>query len=289
MRPYIILFFLLFSPILFGQHDKKDNYIQQEQLRTNYHQSPILKMPDSWSVYPPDYLEKETNNKEYTSEVPFTRSKNEVDPLYDIPEEQIVSARTKKYKAQPKESPTILQPEPIRWPSLKNLKLNTKKEVVPTIPKTNFNFERIRKLIIAIGILLLFFALYKIVKNIRLKSNSVSNRQEQEWNPNEITKTELEKNLEKAELSNNYRECIRVLYLFMLKALIEHKLIDWKPEKTNFQYVNEVKRQTNKLNIEEIVRIFELVWYGKYSITKEQYGKLKPTMESYQTILNVSL
>ena len=55
-------------------------------------------------------------------------------------------------------------------------------------------------------------------------------------NPDEFTRSDLDKYLEKALKEKNYRLAIRIHFLMIIKLLQDKELIKWKKEKTNFDY-----------------------------------------------------
>ncbi|MEI7487385.1 MAG: hypothetical protein WCJ72_08235 [Chryseobacterium sp.] len=52
----------------------------------------------------------------------------------------------------------------------------------------------------------------------------------------------------------------------MLKKLSDKKSINWNPEKTNKDYVTELKVPNLKNEFSNLSYIFEYVWYGEFSI-----------------------
>ena len=74
--------------------------------------------------------------------------------------------------------------------------------------------------------------------------------------------------------------------MFILKELIAKDFIKWKPDKTNFDYLMEVRKSNGYDSFEECVRIYDLVWYGDYEISLNEYNRLKPALENYYQSLN---
>ena len=48
----------------------------------------------------------------------------------------------------------------------------------------------------------------------------------------------------------------------------------------------ETRKSKGYDNFGECVRIYDLVWYGDYEITRRDYEQLKPTLENYYQSLN---
>jgi len=104
-----------------------------------------------------------------------------------------------------------------------------------------------------------------------------------DWNPEIITKSELDIRLENALINENYRECIRIYFTIILQLLIAQEIIKWKREKTNHEYLFEMKSGSIKKPFSDCIRIFDLVWYGEYELDKNRFEKIQMR---FQTLLN---
>ncbi len=109
----------------------------------------------------------------------------------------------------------------------------------------------------------------------------------EEMAPSEIPKTELERLLEAALKDHNYREAVRIYYLFILKDLSEKKWITWEKEKTNMHYILEMKDKKEHGEFNTIVHYFEFIWYGKRNITQAQFQSIQPNFTSLLTKLGI--
>ncbi|MCT4581840.1 MAG: hypothetical protein N4A35_10515 [Flavobacteriales bacterium] len=98
--------------------------------------------------------------------------------------------------------------------------------------------------------------------------------------PVEIAKSELELMLEKALANKDYRLAVRIYFIFVLKDLSEKKWITWKKEKTNISYLMEMRGKKQYELFNESVSIFELVWYGNYTITDKDYDAIEPKFKT---------
>ena len=128
--------------------------------------------------------------------------------------------------------------------------------------------------------------IWLIVRNSKPRNKKIVVDVENDWNPEVITKTELELRLEAAIARGDYRECVRIYFTFILKELIKKSWISWKRDKTNYQYVMEMHKRPNRQVFAECVRIYDLVWYGEYEIDQSAYDSLQPTLEKYYKSLD---
>lgn len=141
-----------------------------------------------------------------------------------------------------------------------------------------------------LGVILLLVALavlvYYLVKNRSPRVKTIPfEALVADMNPAEITKTELELRLDEATNQGNYKECVRIYFLFAMKELMQRKWIFWKKEKTNMHYIIEIQGRAGAREFEQIVSIYDLVWYGDYSIDAQSYQVIEPRLKSaFQTL-----
>lgn len=137
-------------------------------------------------------------------------------------------------------------------------------------------------IIIVAVLALIAFLIYAIVKNSGGNKGIKSSLEDVEIhdvNPLEIPKTELELRLEEALKNEDYRECVRIYFIFTMKELAEKGYIRWEKEKTNMNYLTEVFGQAFFGNFSNTVSLFEVVWYGKREVSKAQYAQIEPDLK----------
>ena len=90
----------------------------------------------------------------------------------------------------------------------------------------------------------------------------------------------LEQNIEEIDFNNlididineqRYKDAIRHMYLNVLKILAMNRTIDWKIEKTNFDYYIEIKDATLKNKFQAVSLIFNYIEYGDFEIDKARF------------------
>ncbi|GAB5417339.1 MAG: hypothetical protein Crog4KO_29210 [Crocinitomicaceae bacterium] len=143
-------------------------------------------------------------------------------------------------------------------------------------------------LLIILVVVLVVILLYFMLRNRQPTNAKIVVDVEDEWNPEVITKTELELKLEAAMEREDFRECVRIYFTFILKELIKKGWIRWKKEKTNHHYVMEMGGRDGSLGFMECVRIYDLVWYGEYQIDRDIFEMLQPTLLNYYKSLDPS-
>ena len=91
-----------------------------------------------------------------------------------------------------------------------------------------------------------------------------------------IHETDLERFLREAMTVGNYALAIRLYYLQTIKLLSEKDLIKWSREKTNRDYLREMKDHRLGREFREVTRTFERVWYGNEPLDEIGFKTLEP-------------
>jgi hypothetical protein len=90
-----------------------------------------------------------------------------------------------------------------------------------------------------------------------------------------IKQIDFDKLISKALKETNYRLATRYLYLKALKSLAHKKTIEWHFEKTNSDYLNEIKDLKLRALFKRISYIYDYVWYGEFPIDEASFNKNK--------------
>jgi len=138
--------------------------------------------------------------------------------------------------------------------------------------------------IILVGFLLYFIIKYLIGKDgnfIFGKKNKKVIIKDEELHEN-IHEINFPESIAKFEREGDYRSAIRYQFLFVLKKLSDKKSINWNPEKTNKDYVAELKAPHLKNDFSNLSYIFEYVWYGEFSIDEQSYQKFKAQYQAFK-------
>jgi hypothetical protein len=81
--------------------------------------------------------------------------------------------------------------------------------------------------------------------------------------------------------NGQYRVAIRYLYLKILKDLADKNHINWKAEKTNLDYMNELRSTAYGKGFMEVTFLFDYAWYGDASITESSFGLIKNSFSDF--------
>lgn len=139
------------------------------------------------------------------------------------------------------------------------------------------------------AILLIGFLLYFIIKYLIAnggisffgKKNRKVDIRDEELHEN-IHEINFPESILKFEKSGDFRSAVRYQFLYILKKLSDKKLITWNPEKTNKDYLAELKAPHLKNQFYDLAYIFDYVWYGSFAIDEPGYLKFKNQYQSFK-------
>src|SRR4051794_10109769 len=87
--------------------------------------------------------------------------------------------------------------------------------------------------------------------------------------------------IQNALQNGNYRLAVRLLYLQNLKILADKNIIEWQPNKTNRDYLQELSHPLQP-SFKHITKVFEYAWYGHPSVAREDFAELKEDVSKFQ-------
>ncbi len=125
-----------------------------------------------------------------------------------------------------------------------------------------------------IGVVLMLLIRNNILKgNKNIKKKRVFSVEEAEEN---IHESDLERLLREYLLKGDFRSCIRVYYLMVLRELSEKEWIRWKKDKTNREYLVEMRTRPVHKGFLELTRAFEYAWYGDAEVPEKDFKLIQP-------------
>ena len=122
---------------------------------------------------------------------------------------------------------------------------------------------------------ILIFILIKFFLNVHARSlmntknnNSLVHLSEEE----QIIKNEnIESLIEKALAEKNYRLAIRYYYLWILRLMTDKEIIQWELQKTNEDYLSEIKETGLKDAFKTSTLYYNYIWYGDFPLDEPKY------------------
>ena len=132
-----------------------------------------------------------------------------------------------------------------------------------------------------LALLVILFVVYMIVKIIINKeggwifSKSAKKIIVTEHEEENIHTLDFKTIITKSITSKNYRFAVRYYYLWLLKSLSDKGKIEWDIEKTNGDYLNEIKDETLKKEFQFLSYVYEYSWYGEFEINDIDFSKIE--------------
>ena len=101
-----------------------------------------------------------------------------------------------------------------------------------------------------------------------------------------FTRQNLEKWLRYAYEQNDYYLVLRIQFLMILKSLELQRLILWKKNKTNWDYINELSSHHFQVEFQQLVNDFDQVWYGEKSYSEDMLREKISHFESFKEMIS---
>lgn len=118
------------------------------------------------------------------------------------------------------------------------------------------------------------------------KSRIVAHDQGEEIISVNIFDINYQKEIEKAINNSDYRLAIRLMFLRLLKQLSQKKIIDYKQERTNFDYLSQLYTTGYYNDFFRLTRNYEYAWYGKFNVSAETFRIIQHQFENFDRKLS---
>ena len=136
-------------------------------------------------------------------------------------------------------------------------------------------------IVVAISAIVFF-----IVKVTGMNAASIFGRNEFSLNysvsADDINVINFNESIENSIAKANYMLAIRLLYLQSLKFLTDKNIIDWKINKTNADYIKEMRSHPQQSGFVLLTNVFDYVWYGNKKLGEEEFNKVYQSFKQFQ-------
>ena len=139
--------------------------------------------------------------------------------------------------------------------------------------------------------LLVILAIYLIVKVLINESfNSIFQKKAKAINDINLTEEHIESIdintlLNTALNDKNYRLAIRYQFLLTLQKLSENDIVEWHFDKTNSDYLSEIKQPQLQNGFKKITYLYDYIWYGEQPLDEIKYSKSILDFESINQLI----
>jgi hypothetical protein len=80
----------------------------------------------------------------------------------------------------------------------------------------------------------------------------------------------------------DFRNAVRLIFLYSLKLLSDGQHIHWQAGKTNHDYLQELKSNELKTGLGELSFYFDYAWYGGFNVSEGQFARVKSIFENWR-------
>lgn len=91
--------------------------------------------------------------------------------------------------------------------------------------------------------------------------------------------------IEQAIHNGDFRLAVRYYYLQLLRQLNAKDLIRYEFQKTDTEYLNELKKEHFRPELKKLMRIYDFIWYGSFPISENDFKKTQGFFLDFQTSL----
>ena len=113
-------------------------------------------------------------------------------------------------------------------------------------------------LIAVVVMIILYLVKEGLPKNDKIEKTAITLENIEE----NIHETDLERFIREAKDKGDFALAMRLYYLAIIKEMSLKKLIKWKRDKTNGEYLRELTNSNFFAEFNEVTNIFERIWYG---------------------------
>lgn len=100
-----------------------------------------------------------------------------------------------------------------------------------------------------------------------------------------LERQDIQDLITRAIADSNYRLAIRYYYLLLLQKLKDQDVIDWQVQKTNHDYVYEIKNNEVRQQFVKVTRIYDFIWYGSFVVDTLAFAKAEKEFKRLQELV----
>lgn len=132
-----------------------------------------------------------------------------------------------------------------------------------------------------IAIVVMLFSVYMIVRAVLNKESmwifgkSGKKITMQDVAGEDIMQMDFKQLIQETKNKEDYRLSVRYYYLWLLKELSEREIINWHWDKTNSDYLYEIKNAGLKKDFEYLSYVYDYSWYGEFPIDEVAFAKVE--------------
>ncbi|NMN38445.1 DUF4129 domain-containing protein [Pedobacter sp. SG918] len=96
-----------------------------------------------------------------------------------------------------------------------------------------------------------------------------------------IHEIDYEQELQRLVAERKFRLAVRLLYLRALKKLSDAEIIQWQPDKTNYNYLMEISKPELRNDFSQLTLQFDYIWYGDFPIDEVKFDPINQSFNQF--------
>jgi hypothetical protein len=139
-----------------------------------------------------------------------------------------------------------------------------------------------RYIFIGLGVALVLYIVVKIIgaENIFSKKSKETILPYDVITEN-IHEIDYEQEIQRLVTERKFRLAVRLLYLRALKKLSDAEIIQWQPDKTNYNYLMEISKLELKNDFSQLTLQFDYIWYGDFPIDEVKFEPINQSFNQF--------
>lgn len=117
--------------------------------------------------------------------------------------------------------------------------------------------------------------------NFRLKKYSSSDAEVLHSEEESIDEGDFEKLLQRAIRNKDYRLATRYYYLWLIQQLTNKNYIEYHKDKTNTEYLFELKDGQIRSSFSYLSYIYSYIWYGEFPVDQIKFASIEEKYKSF--------
>ena len=129
--------------------------------------------------------------------------------------------------------------------------------------------------IVGLALLLIFFIARVIIQYYNPKVEPLNEAGLLEEIEANLLESDVDRFIKQAIADKNFRLATRLYYMKTIKELSLKELVSWKKDKTNFDYIVELRNWSYQDNFKAVTAKYERIWYGEVDVNAIDFGLLQ--------------
>lgn len=96
-----------------------------------------------------------------------------------------------------------------------------------------------------------------------------------------IHEIDFDEQLQRLISEKKYRLAVRLLYLKALKKLSDAEIIQWQPDKTNYNYLAEINKPELRDDFSKLTLQFDYIWYGDFPVDEHKFEPINQSFNQF--------